>query len=517
MELYEKLEVSWRRVKEDRRTDFIIGDFEYEVFEYHKKELLQGIADRIIKPEEYKPKSLRTIRVPKTSYTTRPGSVPEIEDRIYYQYLVDEIAEEIEEKLVPVEEKVVHSYRYNNRTSTDMFLKGRASYTTFEERTNEISKQFEYTIVTDVSSYFERIYHHELENTLRGLGATTSLVESLCDLLRKWRKGNSYSIPQGIWPSDYLGNIYLDPVDKFMMRKGYVYCRFVDDIRIGVNSYLEAQSVLLLLEEKLASLGLTLNDAKTKIIPSSQIEEVLFPHKQRIEEIKDEVKQKYKFSSNPYDDSYEEEDSEDEDVDLTSARELFREQLNLEYPIPSITRFCLKHLKNFQDEEILEDVINNLDRLVVVTPQVVNYLYRVYKATDEQGKEYISGSVASFVKDELTNYDWQIMWFLQLMSKFRSIGSPEVNSIREHIMNTNKDIHDAVLINALLLLGKHGDSADYEWILSLFDKNYSNWVKQGIVYSLRNMPITKRNHFYGYCIGQDVILDKVIHYIKKKF
>ncbi|HZG87835.1 RNA-directed DNA polymerase [Paenibacillus sp.] len=517
MELIEKIEISWRRVKADRRTDFIIGDFEYEVFDYYKNELLQGIVDNMLKQEEYKPKSLRTIRVPKTSYTTRPGSVPEIEDRIYYQYLVDEIADEIEEKLVPVEDRIVHSYRYNNnRTSSEMFLKGRASYTTFEGRTIEISNDFKYVIVTDVSSYFERIYHHELENTLRGLGATPTIVESLCELLRKWRKGNSYSIPQGIWPSDYLGNIYLDPVDKFMMRKGYVYCRFVDDIRIGVNSYLEAQSVLLLLEEKLASLGLTLNDAKTKIIPSEQIEEILFPHKQRIEEIKDEIRSASNFSFNPYVD-FEEEDADDEDVDLTSARELFREQLSLEYPMPSITRFCLKHLNNFQDEEILEDVIKNLDRLVVVTPQVVGYLYSLYKIADEQGKYYISSSIASFIKDELTNYDWQIMWFLQLMSKFKSIGTDEVNSIREHIMNSNKEIHDAVLINALLLLGKHGDSADYEWILSLFDKNYSSWVRQGIIYSLRNMPKTKRNHFYGYCIGQDTRIDKVIDFIKKKY
>lgn len=525
MELNEKLHISWKRIKEDRRTDFIIGDFEYNVFDSYKNELINNLEDRILKEGiDYNPKPLRIIRVPKTSYTTRPGVVPEIDDRIYYQYLVDELAEEIEDRLVPISENVVHSYRYSKkRDSSDMFVNKNASYSTFEETTRLLMEDYKYIVVTDISSYFERIYHHELENTIRGLGGTSLIIDQLMSLLRKWRKGNSYSIPQGIWPSDYLGNVYLDPIDKFMLRKNFQYIRFVDDIRICVNSYYEAHHVLLLLEEKLSILGLTLNDAKTKIIPDDEIENTLFPHRQRIEEIKSEISWgKIKnLSFNPYGVDIEDlEDDEDEDqnedVDLTSVRELFIEQLNLEHPTPSATRFCLKNLKKFNDKEILEDVLNNLDKLVVVTPQVVSYINSIYKSSDFMDKYDISHKISKFLT-EATNYDWQAMWFLQLMNKFNDIGTDEINSIRDFILNRNREFHDAVLVHALQFIGKNGDNADMDWILSLFDKNYSIWVKQSIIFSLRNLTKTKRNHFYNYCIGQNELIDKTIEYIRKTY
>lgn len=527
MNLNDKLHVSWKRVKSDRRTDFIIGDFEYHVFESYKNKLINSLEGRIIRDGvEFNPKPLRIIRVPKTSYTTRPGVVPEIDDRIYYQYLVDELAEAIEDKLVPISENVVHSYRYSKqRETSEMFVTKSASYSTFEETTKLFAETYEYIVATDISSYFERIYHHELENTIRGLGGPSEIIDQLMSLLRKWRKGNSYSIPQGVWPSDYLGNVYLDPLDKFMLRKGFQYCRFVDDIRVGVNSYHQAHHVLLLLEEKLSALGLTLNDAKTKIIPADEIESTLFPHKRRIEEIKSEiswVKLENDFGLNPYGDEFDfiqhEEGNEgvQEDVDLTSARELFREQLELDHPTPSATRFCLKYLKKFSDEEILEDVLNNLDKLVVVTPQVVSYINSVYRSSDIWIKMDISDKIASFFTEE-TNYDWQAMWFLQLMNKFSDISEKEVNSIRDFILNQNREFHDAVLVNGLQFIGKHGDNADMDWILSLFDRNYSVWVKQAIIFSLRNLTKTKRNHFYNYCVGQNELLDNTIEFIKKHY
>lgn len=520
MELTDKLSIAWKRIKKDRRTDFIIGDFEYEVFDHYKDELLDNLKERINKEGiDYSPKLLRNIRVPKTSYTTRPGSIPSIPDRIYYQYLTDEIAHEIEAKLIPVENKIVHSYRYSNsRDSDNMFLFKEASYSTFEEKTIELSKAFNFVVVTDISSYFEKIYHHNLENTLRGLGATHEIVQALMNLLRKWNKGNSYSIPQGIWPSDYLGNVYLDPIDKFMMRTGHNYCRYVDDIRFGVDSYADAQKKLLTLEENLSSIGLTLNDAKTKIIKSELIEDELFPYKSRIDEIKQSIllEIEEKVTYNPYSEDFEyDADYYDQlsKVDLSSSRELFLEQLELDYPNPSIARFCLKQFKKYRDQEVLEDILHNLDRLVVVTPRVVDYLNNIYKSIDS--KKNISQSVARYIEND-TKYDWQLMWLLQLLNGFTEIENDDIQSVRKIVMSPKGNLHEAVLVSALLFLGKHGDSADGEWVLSQYDINHSSWVRETILYAIRNMPVTKRNHFYNYCIGQDSFLDKIISFVKMK-
>lgn len=261
---------------------------------------------------EYVPQPLRSIRVPKTSYTTRPGAVPDLFDRIYYQYLVDEIADEIEDNLIPISENVVHSYRYiKKRDAANMFLKSQANYSTFEQRTMELAEEHKFIVVTDISSYFERIYH-------------------------------------------------------------------------------------------------------------------------------------------------------------------------------------------------------------VVTPQVVGYLNTIYQNDDIFVKMEVSSRLSETFKDELWSYDWQIMWYLHLMNKFNDLESDEVNAVRSLLINRTRELHDAVLVNGLLFLGKHGDNADLEWILVLFD-NYSLWVKNAIIFSLRNLTKTKRNHFYSYCVGQNLLIDKIIEYVKLKY
>src|SRR4030066_241288 len=111
-----ELYIAWKRIKKDRSTDFIICDLEYQVFDHYREELLGNLLRKIKNDgSKHKVQPLRTIRVPKDLRTTRPGSIPIIEDRVYYQYLVDEIADSIEENLVPIDENVVHSYRYKGK------------------------------------------------------------------------------------------------------------------------------------------------------------------------------------------------------------------------------------------------------------------------------------------------------------------------------------------------------------------------------------------------------------------
>lgn len=52
MKLNDKLHIAWKRIKVDRSTDFIIGDFEYEVFDYYKKDLIGNLEEKIVKQED---------------------------------------------------------------------------------------------------------------------------------------------------------------------------------------------------------------------------------------------------------------------------------------------------------------------------------------------------------------------------------------------------------------------------------------------------------------------------------
>ncbi|WP_279620622.1 reverse transcriptase domain-containing protein [Priestia megaterium] len=508
MELKEKLTIAWKRIKADRKTDFIIGDYEYIVYDRYHEEMIEELAQRVESAgAKYRPDSLRKIRVPKISHTTRPGALPTIPDRVLYQYLVDEIAEEIEKNLVPIVDKVVHSYRYSNdRRSVKMFRFDTASYNTYQERIQEMAEEHEYIVTTDISDYFERIYHHDLENALRGLGGNDNNITLLMSLLRKWQMGNSYSIPQGIWPSDYLGNIYLDPIDKFMIRSGFKYCRFVDDIRIGTDTYLDAEKALLELEEQLGRCGLTLNASKTRIIPSNKIEDELFPHKQRLQEISDSLC----VSVNPYHETEDDEEPlERENHETQSIRQLFQEQLESSSPEPHIMRFCLKHFRKFLDEEILDFILENLSSLVVVTPQVVNYLITISEDVDLRDK--IVREVSSFISRELTCYDWQLMWLLHCLDRIGYVSDEAVANIRKAL--DKSELHESVAVHLILLIGKHGDMEDRNQLLGRYDREHSLWIKRAILFAIKDITVTKRNHFYSYCKGNDFFTDKVIDYI----
>ena len=68
------LQVAWKRIKVDRKTDFLIGNFEYVVYEKFKEELIKRVAEKLEREgKDFRPEPLRKIRVPKSSHTTRLG------------------------------------------------------------------------------------------------------------------------------------------------------------------------------------------------------------------------------------------------------------------------------------------------------------------------------------------------------------------------------------------------------------------------------------------------------------
>jgi hypothetical protein len=513
MGLDEKLRIAWSRVQKDRSTDFVIGDFEYLVYGAHAPSLLGLLEEGVNGGVEFGSAPLRSIRVPKDthSHTTRLGAVPEIDDRIVYQSLVDDIAHAVEPSLVGVEEGVVHSYRYaGDREAADMFVGiDTASYKTFQQKVTAIGERHDFLVVADVADFYERLYHHVLENLLRGLGASTETVSAVMELLRRMRRGQSYGIPQGLWPSDYLGNLYLDSVDKYLVRRGLDYCRFVDDIRIGVGSIAEGQRVVQTLEVQLEPLGLSLNAGKTQIVPSAQIDETLRPYRSRLEAISTELRAAW-LADAPYEISEEELTEFDEAVTVASLVALFREQLEFAAPDSTILRFCIRQFRAFVVVDVLGEILENLDRLVVVVQAVVPYLVRI-DAETEHGP-LVARGVTQYLASGRAAYDWQIMWLVQLLYRLGAVPPESLTFAREQVFDGRRG-HDAVTVSAVLLLGKHGDHADRESLVRIYDQETSVWVKRAILFALQGLPATQRNHFYGYCRGYDALTDRVIDYV----
>ncbi|MGB8216958.1 MAG: reverse transcriptase domain-containing protein [Candidatus Methanoperedens sp.] len=265
-------ELAVKQVIVDSNTDFIIDKLGIEILKEFKDNFIDHLKNKITKFEsksaEYEPLPLEIINVPKKDFTMRPGAVPEIIDRIYYQALCNAIAPAIEQNLTKKENNVVFSYRLSNKKGDEyMFIEPGTAYNNFISYQNSICENngFSYVLETDIADYFERIYHHNLINLLDGFGCDNQIVVALSKLLRTWTEGISYGIPQGMWPSDLLGNAYLHDLDVAMISDNYKYIRYVDDIRIFCDSELMAKKALMEISQIIRPMGLNIQPAKTYI------------------------------------------------------------------------------------------------------------------------------------------------------------------------------------------------------------------------------------------------------------
>jgi hypothetical protein len=107
------------------------------------------------------------------------------------------------------------------------------------------------------------------------------------------------------------------------------------------------------------------------------------------------------------------------------------------------------------------------------------------------------------------------MWLLQLLYRLPRVPAETLAFVREQVLNGRRG-HDAVTVSAVLLLGKHGDHADRESLVRIYDRETSVWVKRAILFGIQGLPASQRNHFYGYCRGQDPLTDRVIEYVRAR-
>src|SRR5688572_27606926 len=76
--------------------------------------------------------------------------------------------------------------------------------------------------------------------------------------------------PQGAVISPLLSNIYLDPLDHEMARRGYEMVRYADDFVILCRSEAEARAALVVVQQWIERAGLQLHPEKTRIVDATQ-------------------------------------------------------------------------------------------------------------------------------------------------------------------------------------------------------------------------------------------------------
>ncbi|MBF6100575.1 hypothetical protein IU510_21180 [Nocardia cyriacigeorgica] len=119
-----------------------------------------------------------------------------------------------------------------------------------------------YVCVTDVNAYYEFVDHDLLATELIGQTGDELAVKALRELLAAML-GRHVGIPQVHTASDTLGDVYIDPARRRMLRRGHATFTYSDDFRIAAPTLQIARDALESCEFEMRALGLVLNETKT--------------------------------------------------------------------------------------------------------------------------------------------------------------------------------------------------------------------------------------------------------------
>lgn len=169
----------------------------------------------------------------------------------------------------------VHSYRLST-DDNDLFERTR-SWRTYKEATLEeaaLENVGCVVVQTDISSFYEHVYHHRLENVVHELAPHGSTIATQIDrVLSKLSSGRSFGLPVGGQCARVLAEVLMTPIDASLSDAGITWHRFVDDFTLVCNSQQDAYAALSVLSNSLADYGLSLNRTKTTTLSAKHYKE----------------------------------------------------------------------------------------------------------------------------------------------------------------------------------------------------------------------------------------------------
>ena len=257
----DNIDLAMKQVKANKGSPGIDGMKVDEVEDYlreHGEELYGRIRKR-----KYKPLPVRRVAIPNPDGSTRPLGIPSVKDRVLQQAITQVIS--------PMCEKVFSDSSYGfreNRSCEKAVLKALEYF----------NDGYDWIVDLDLSKFFDNVDQNILMILVHNIikdGDTESIIRKFLQsgvniggTVYETKSGT----PQGGNLSPLLANIYLNPFDKELEKRGLRFTRYADDVLICVKSEAAANrvmtSVTRWLKEKLR---VEVNATKTKVARPNDI------------------------------------------------------------------------------------------------------------------------------------------------------------------------------------------------------------------------------------------------------
>lgn len=501
------LQLTMGRINTDVRNDMILAPH-YSVIYASASEELWDMTQKELRSGSYNPSLPIRMEVPKSSRFTRPGTILEPKDRLVYQLLVDAIAPITEPTL---DRRRVFSNIYLSPDSEfRMFEASSVSFPKFQTAISEHCRleENQFVLKADVANYFERIKQHNLIALLQASHCPPSAVNLLEHMLSKWTETTSFGIIQGLFASDYFGNFYLSVLDSILTVKEIQSIRYVDDVYLFFPDGPSASRGLIFLISELRKIGLSLNEAKSRIYASEHLlreeTEIDRMFGEAWDEVEDEVVTGMGYG---FENLWLTEEDLEKEIDFHSEA-LLRLYAEVEEDIPpliedKIEKFCLPFFTASGEGIAIERSLSNFRRKPYLAGLYSSYLSKVA----DQGN-VCQEMERIFASDELL-YEAQTMALIAFLANQPRLEQGTVN--RALALLTNLSLPIALRGLVPLLIGKHGTAVQRALLRNQYADEPSNYVKSAILFATRFFPADERraclsawgNHSYvNTLIGQ---------------